>query len=374
MVNPPGAYKPSICAVSLLEPNGLKVEWVPPPAGTANQYRIYRKRYLESVFSRLDTASPAAGFWQSNNEQNLTAYDVVMTAIVNGPAGPYETDASPLTRSIFLRVDGPQAGFPDCNTLRWNAYEGADIPRYYIFLNDQLLDSVSGTQTQYQDCNPPANAVYRVEVAGTEDCLNSVTDIDGNVYQAVVIGTQEWMKENLKVSKYRNGDLISTNLDNTSWQNTTSGAYVIYDNNTANDSIYGKLYNWYAVADPRGLCPAGWHVPSDAEWTTLENFLGGASVAAGGKMKSTGTIQASTGLWQDPNTGATNSSGFTAFPGGNCDFDGSFNGIGRYGGWWSSTESASTNAWYRSLGYLNANSYRSNYYKPDGFSVRCLRD
>ncbi len=219
-----------------------------------------------------------------------------------------------------------------------------------------------------------AGTAYGNQVSFTTSTAGSTTDVDGNTYTTVTIGTQVWMKENLKVSKYRNGDLISTNLDNTSWQNTTSGAYAIYNNDAANNTTYGKLYNWFAVADPRGLCPAGWHVPSDAEWTTLENFLGGASVAAGGKMKSTGTIQASTGLWQDPNTGATNSSGFTAFPGGTRDFVGAFYNLGGTGFWWSSTENTSTFAWLRALSYYFANSSRVDDNKTYGFSVRCLRD
>jgi uncharacterized protein (TIGR02145 family) len=200
-----------------------------------------------------------------------------------------------------------------------------------------------------------------------------VTDIDGNFYNSIIINGQEWMKENLKVSKYRNGNPIPTNLSNSSWQNTTSGAYAIYNNDAANNTTYGKLYNWYAVADPRGLCPAGWHVPSDAEWTTLETFLGGVGVA-GGKMKSTGTIQAGTGLWYSPNQDATNSSGFTALPGGYGIFDGTFGAIGSFGYWWSSTEYSSTNAWDRNLFYDDGYSSRGNDYKQSGFSVRCLRD
>ncbi|MFM8838128.1 MAG: FISUMP domain-containing protein, partial [Bacteroidota bacterium] len=116
--------------------------------------------------------------------------------------------------------------------------------------------------------------------------VSTVTDIDGNVYQGIQIGTQCWTQSNLKVSKYRNGDNIPTGLSNSAWDTTTSGAYAIYNNDPVNDGLYGKLYNHYAVTDSRGLCPTGWHVPSDAEWTTLENHLGGISVA-GGALKST---------------------------------------------------------------------------------------
>jgi uncharacterized protein (TIGR02145 family) len=383
-VNPPGAYKPAICAAFPLEPNGLRVEWVPPPASTALQYRIYRKRYLESVFNRLDTASPAAGFWQSSSEQNLTAYDVVMTASVNGSdsGSVYETEPSSITSSIFLRVDG--SGFPECSSLRWSAFEGFEIPRYYIFRNDQLLDSVSGKKTQYQDCNPVTNAVYRVEAGGTENCANSVTDIDGNVYQTVIIGTQEWMKENLKVSKYRNGDTIMTGLDSTSWSGIGIGAFSIYKNSNLNDSIYGKLYNWYAVDDQRSLCPIGWHIPSDSEWKILETFLG-MTIAEldltgyrGENQNIGGKLILNSALWSQPFLGATNQSGFSALPGG-CRAKPAQAGIPEYrdigfsGYWWSSSEvSFSQNAWFRSLS--DPSSYRADFQKWRGFSVRCLRD
>jgi uncharacterized protein (TIGR02145 family) len=113
----------------------------------------------------------------------------------------------------------------------------------------------------------------------------AVNDIDGNTYKTIVIGTQTWMAENLKTTKYRNGDTIPTNLTNAAWSDATTGAYAIYNNDAANNTIYGKLYNWYAVTDSRNICPVGWHVPSDSEWTTLVNYLGGALVA-GGKLKS----------------------------------------------------------------------------------------
>jgi uncharacterized protein (TIGR02145 family) len=193
-----------------------------------------------------------------------------------------------------------------------------------------------------------------------------VSDIDGNFYPSIIINGQEWMQQNLAVTKYRNGDPIPTGLSNTTWQITTNGAYAIYNNDAANNTLYGKLYNWYAVNDSRGLCPIGWHVPSDAEWTTLEANLGGSSVA-GGKMKSTAG-------WLSPNTGATNESGLTGLPGGFRANDGTYGFIGNYGDWWSSTESVSIAAWDRHLYYNNSIINRSSNDKQDGFSVRCLRD
>jgi uncharacterized protein (TIGR02145 family) len=205
-------------------------------------------------------------------------------------------------------------------------------------------------------------------------------DIDGNIYDTVVIGTQTWMKQNLKVSKYRNGDPIPTNLNNIAWSNP-SGAYSIYNNTVSNDSIYGKLYNWYTVADPRGLCPLGWHVPSDGEWHTLETALGmqaaelnnmgarGSAQNVGGQMKSLSP------LWLSPNTGATNSSGFSGLPGGYRSYDGPYSVIGNLGYWWSSSQYfPATVAWYRVLLYANDDVFRNYNDKSFGYSVRCVRD
>jgi uncharacterized protein (TIGR02145 family) len=200
---------------------------------------------------------------------------------------------------------------------------------------------------------------------------STVSDVDGNNYNTVQIGTQCWTQSNLKVSKYRNGDNISTGLSNTAWENTTAGSYAIYDNNPVYDGLYGKLYNHYAVMDTRGLCPTGWHVPTDGEWTTLETFLGGSSVA-GGALKSTAT-QPTPGGWFTPNTGATNSSGFSAGPGGLRGFYGDFFSVDTGGFWWSSSTSGA-DAWNRFLSYYNGDITRYNNFRTDGFSVRCLRD
>jgi len=210
---------------------------------------------------------------------------------------------------------------------------------------------------------------------------DNVTDIDGNVYQTVKIGDQVWMAENLRTTRYHNGDAIPTNLDNTQWQNTTSGAYAnylhgsVYGINSDAEMVaaYGKLYNWYAVDDSRGLCPEGWHVPTDTEWTTLVNNLGGRYVA-GGKMKSTLTEPNQHPRWSSPNPDVTNESGFSALPGGSRDSNGYYLGVGSFGYWWSSTEDVADDAWSRFLYYYYSNVFRYYYYKQYGFSVRCLRD
>ncbi len=178
-----------------------------------------------------------------------------------------------------------------------------------------------------------------------------------------------WMTKNLDVATYRNGDPIPKVTDNTAWAALTTGAYCYYNNDSTTYAVtYGKLYNWYAVNDPRGLAPMGWHIPTDFEWTTLSNCLGGDAVA-GGPMKEIGTSH-----WLTPNTGATNISGFTGLPGGGRGVLGSFFGIGNDGFWWSFTEINIISAWNRNLNNSNGSFSRLSINKVGGYSVRCLRD
>ena len=183
--------------------------------------------------------------------------------------------------------------------------------------------------------------------------------------QTVTIGSQVWTIKNLDVATYRNGDVIPQVQDENAWENLTTGAWCYYDNDTSNGTKYGKLYNWYAVNDPRGLAPNGYHIPTDAEWTQLSDYLGGES-EAGTKMKSTrGWVE---------NGNGTNSSGFSGLPGGYRYGDGPFYGIDDYGGWWSSSEFETNDAWGRDLSYYDGLVYRNYGNKGSGFSVRCLRD
>src|SRR5690554_5475820 len=187
----------------------------------------------------------------------------------------------------------------------------------------------------------------------------SITDIDGNTYKTVTIGTQTWMAENLKVTKYNDGIAIPNVTDNTAWRELATGALCDYANTPSNSETYGKLYNWHAVNTGK-LCPTGWHVPSDAEWTELTDYLGGTSVA-GGKLKETGTTH-----WAR-NTGATNETGFTALPGGGRDDSGTFYGIGGDGFWWSATEHYAL-AWYRFMLYYLSSVLRDSNRKEVGRS------
>ena len=201
------------------------------------------------------------------------------------------------------------------------------------------------------------------------DSTPTVKDIDGNIYHTVKIGSQVWMVENLKTTHYRDGTSIQNVTDGTVWHNLTTGAYCNYNNDANNPITYGRLYNWYAVRDSRNIAPTGWHVPSDVDWTTLTNYLGGEDIA-GGKLKEAGIWH-----WGNPNTEATNKTGFTALPGGWRSDYGIFVNVGYLGCWWSSTENDTQDyAWSRYMHYTSAESFRYKTGKNCGFSVRCVKD
>lgn len=195
-----------------------------------------------------------------------------------------------------------------------------------------------------------------------------VYDIDGNGYDTVHIGTQIWMKQNLKTTHYKNGVAIPNITNNNTWSNLTSGAFCNYNNDITIANTYGLLYNWHTV-NTGNLCPTGWHVPNDAEWTTLTTYLGGSSIA-GDKLKEAGT----THWYYYPNIAATNETGFTALPGGYRRYDGVFYGIYFYGRWWSSTESYYYSTWYMGMHYDNSGASNYNCHKTSGLSVRCVKD
>ncbi len=198
----------------------------------------------------------------------------------------------------------------------------------------------------------------------------TVTDTDGNVYQTLTICDQTWTKSNLNVAHYRNGDEIPQVTNGAQWTAATTGVWCYYANTSSNGTTYGKLYNWYAVNDPRGLAPSGYHIPTDAEWTSLTTCLGGEAIA-GGKMKETGTAH-----WASPNTGATNTSGFMALPaGGHTNFVPLyFEDINDGTSFWSSSQNSASDAWARSLYYTETNLFREPYFKNFGLSVRCIKD
>jgi uncharacterized protein (TIGR02145 family) len=205
----------------------------------------------------------------------------------------------------------------------------------------------------------------------------TVKDIDGNIYKTVTIGSQVWMAENLKVTRYSNGDSIKFfNGYEYEWPILSNeiGACCDYFNLPENNVIYGKLYNWKAVNDSRNIAPSGWHVPSEAEWTILTNFLSGDSIC-GGKMKAIGTLEATTGLWSAPNSHASNSSGFSALPGGSCNGDfGFYMQLGYWAYFWSSTSINSIEAMGYYISFHQGNMIKHADNKNSAYSVRCIRN
>ena len=194
-----------------------------------------------------------------------------------------------------------------------------------------------------------------------------LSDNDGNTYRTVQIGGQTWMAENLKTTKYRDGTSLPNISNDGLWSSLSTGAYSWYGNDVKNKGTYGALYNWLAVVDSRHLCPAGWHVPGDAEWSTLINLFGES--VAGGKLKEKGTAH-----WISPNTGADNFSGFNGFPGGGRQGGGTFAFAGSQAFWWSTTAKSEIYAWSRYLSNYEAKASRYSDLKQSGFSVRCIKD
>lgn len=213
---------------------------------------------------------------------------------------------------------------------------------------------------------------YGNEVSFTTLNEGTVTDIDGNMYNLVTIGTQTWMRENLKTTKYSNGDPIGTTTPVTlDIISESSPKYQwSYNGTDSNVPIYGRLYTWYAVTDNRNICPTGWHVPSSGEWDILISFLGGWYNVAGGKLKETGALH-----WYNSDYKGTNESGFTGLPGGQRTYSNDFEDIGYYGYWWSSTEGdPSVYAVGRRLEYSSNDAITPVDMKYAGYSVRCIKD
>jgi uncharacterized protein (TIGR02145 family) len=266
-------------------------------------------------------------------------------------------------------------------SYRWNFGDGANSTGKdpnHSFTNSSTTSEKSYTVTliatstdNSTDSSNQVITVNKVSINFNPDLIyGTMTDQEGNIYKTITIGTQTWMAENLRVTKYRNGDLIANVTGNSAWTILTTGACCTYGNTDSNDliNLYGRLYNWFAVTDSRCIAPEGWHVPTDAEWSTLTTYLGGEGVAAG-KMKETGISH-----WAKPNTNATNESGFTALPSGSrYSVVGTFNEMGTITYLWSSTTYDAPHAWNR---FLNAGvkCNRSFDFKTDGYPVRLIKD
>jgi uncharacterized protein (TIGR02145 family) len=260
--------------------------------------------------------------------------------------------------------------------LLQNCQSLADVIAIGNSANDQIKNLTDPTDAQ--DAATKAYVdLLQLQINNLQNTVFAggyIEDVDGNYYNTVKIGEQIWMAENLKTTRYNDGTDIPLVTDNTIWTHISTPAYCWYNNDVGSyKGTYGALYNWYAVSTTtnggKNVCPSGWHVPSDAEWTTLTDYLGGVSVA-GGKLKETGTTH-----WYSPNTGATNETGFTALPGGIRDnASGGFYSVTYMGKWWSCTENSLAYAWGRGTSYSSVSVSLGANDKPYGFSVRCVKD
>ena len=342
-----------------------------------------KKEQIEILTNRVDSLNRVVGAERNINKQK--SENILQLKETNGNL---QNQIAKLNESVkFLNQEINEKE----NSLSSKAFEISVLKTQLI----EKLDSLAKIRAELEKLKPVPKPVV-------SNTTNQVTQTGS--YKSVKIGTQTWMTENLNVSTFRNGDPIPQAKSNEEWDladENKQPAWCYYENDPKNGNKYGKLYNWYAVNDPRGLAPAGWHIPTDAEWTTLENQLGDD---AGKKMKSTSgwdswyekitcsnckvasaeykkicSVCKGTGYTgkKTHSGNGTNSSGFSGLPGGLRRGNGAFDTIGGSGNWWSSTEYTTSGAWARYLNYNGGDVGRdANYFsgKEKGFSVRCLRD
>ncbi len=317
--------------------------------------------------------------------------------LVRGEETPSELESINITQPYSIVYNGETlqlnctTNFTDgssvdiSNETTWSITSGSagTIDNNGLFTSSNSKTGVVTITASYK--NQTAETIISVQNNSLE--TGTMTDNDGNVYRTVKIGNQWWMAENLRVTHYRNGDLIPNATDAAEWD-VLSGAFCYYDNDKKNAAIYGALYNWYAVDDERNIAPEGWHVPSDEEWKEMEMFLGMSmsdveiddsqyrGTDEGGKLKEMGTVESRNGLWQKPNTGATNESGFSARPGGhrypNTGID--FSYLGSYAAFWTATQSGYSTAKMRYLTYNSDMITRYGLYLKHGRSIRLVKD
>lgn len=343
----------------------ISYQWNFGDGGTStleNPTHIYT---AAGTYSVQLTVSNGSGF-----DNEIKSNYITVTSEVSSPVAAFT--GNPTSGALPLVVNFTDQSTNNPTSWQWNFGDGNtsalqnpnhtynEVGTYSVQLT---VTSNSGSDTKIM------NDYISVIIIGPE----TVSDVDGNIYQIREIGQQSWLTDNLKVTHYRNGDEIPNITGDTPWSGLSTGAYCWYSNDISWKDSYGALYNWFAVVDSRELCPAGWHIPSNSEWITLTNHLLGTNVA-GGKMKMTRTEPNAHPRWDSPNTGATNESGFSGLPGGHRDSYGTSSQIGRYGDFWSSTTESPANAYVRTLSYSTGGVGEGSYDKNDGYSVRCVKD
>jgi len=307
-----------------------------------------KKEQIEILNKRVDSLNQVVSSERKINQDKSTKISELTNTITNLESS---------IKSLNSDLSKLSSELQQSNTE--SATKSQDLAKLQTQLKTKT-DSLALVLGELEKLKPAPKTVVN------NNTTNQVTQTGS--YKSVKIGAQTWMSENLNVSTFRNGDPIPEAKTKEEWEKAGvdgKPAWCLYDNDPKNGAKYGKLYNWYAVNDSRGLAPVGYHVPSDAEWTILTDFLGGQD-AAGTKMKSKSG-------WAENGNG-TNTSGFSGLPGGLRGYSGTFYDVGYYGGWWSSTEDVTYGAWYRSLYYGNGYVTRLSGSKLSGFSVRCLRD
>jgi len=313
--------------------------------------------------------------------------------------------STPPNAPVHISVENNEIDVPKSPILRWHEVNGALSYSLQVALNPDFSglivnqSNIDSTTFKVFTLTPATTFYWRVNAKNTEGTspwsepwslttvssvpvTGSVTDIDGNVYKTVRIGKQWWMQENLQVTHYRNGEAIPNITDSTAWMETQAGAWCSLNNDNSLMATYGSLYNWFATVDERNIAPEGWHVPTDEDWKILEKHLGMTQEEvdnSGFRGRNEGGMLKETGLthWNNPNTGATNESGFTALSFGYCSArTGAFSEIGTSALFWActSSESDTLTSYYRSLKYDVQTIRRMDDKKQYGFSVRCVKD
>ncbi|MCB0283889.1 MAG: hypothetical protein KDF60_14985 [Calditrichaeota bacterium] len=348
-------------AIIDLDANGISISEVKTLTDRLRNELFYSKKFQVLEREKMEEILVEQGFQQSgctSNECLVEAGKLInVKHIIGGSVGKVGQ-----TYTVSLRMIDVEKG--KIISIATQDYKG-QIDGLLTFVIPKISKEITGESfvVTKKEIKKEKNINYN----NTE----SVTDIDGNVYKIIKIGSQWWMAENLKVTHYRNGDAIPIIKDDEDWINhKIGGAYCVYENDYENILKYGLLYNGWVVNDKRKIAPEGWHVPSEPEWRMLIDFLGG-NEKAGGRLKDQGLK-----YWSYPNTGASNNSGFTALPSGQRHPSrGFFNGLKMHGGWWSSTPYYSEKRlWFLELNYNQANIRMDAYHNNNGFSIRCVKD
>ncbi|MBL7981545.1 MAG: PKD domain-containing protein [Flavobacteriales bacterium] len=370
-------------------------------------------------FNDLSSGSPTSWQWSFPGGTPSSSTAQSPTVVYNSP-GQYDvtlnvsnaSGSNSLTRPAYITVtaggSAPVADFVASQTAvavgqainftdvssggptSWEwTFNGANVTSSTVQNPSGVVYSAPGTYSvslsvsNAQGSDVETKVDYITVTGASAGCggLTSIVDIDGNVYTVVEIGNQCWMADNLRTIHYANGEEIPNVTSGTVWVGLTSGAWSWYNNNSGYDDTHGKLYNWYVISDPRNVCPFGWHVPSDQEWMILEQDLGVSeselNINGGrGILENVGGRMKEVILWNPPNTGANNESGFSGIAGGGRGglLNGPFNLFGSWGSWWTSTEVPNSYAQYRSLRHNEAAIHRNIEYMNSGLSIRCIRD